>query len=286
MNAAVTFALLSLAAAGCLDVSFKRFSRKSRSRGIYVAFCGVSWTMLQLVYFVSQDIAITFDGITLGYGIVAGLVLALANLLLIESLTHLHVSMGSTIYRLNTIGVIILSVLVLGEPLGMLKVLGVMCGIFAVWVLYERPRGGDTVKGAVAFFWLAVAASALRAIFGVVAKDGLSAGADADAMLLLYAMAWIPCGLVYAWRREGQVRITASKLAYGAVSGLLLCLTANFIIAAMTTGDASVVVPIANLSFVVALLISTAMGMEALTLRKGGAIAVAGIAIFLLAQAA
>ncbi len=284
MNSAVTFALLSLVSAGCLDVSFKRFSRKSRSRGIYVAFCGIVWTALQLAYVSSQDIEIRLDAVTVGYGAAAGLVVAVANLLLIESLTHLNVSMGSTIYRLNTIGVIILSVLVLGEPLGALKVLGILCGIFAVWVLYEQPAAAVAVKGAVACFWLAVAASALRAIFGVTAKAGLTAGADANTMLLLYAVAWVPSGLAYAWWREGRVRITATKVAYGAVSGFLLYLTANFLIAAMAFGDVSVVAPIANLSFIVALLISAGMGMEQLTPRKGAAIAIAGVAIYLLAQ--
>ena len=46
---------------------------------------------------------------TVGYGLIAGPVLALANILLIESLAHLDVSLGSTIYSLNTIGFVVLS---------------------------------------------------------------------------------------------------------------------------------------------------------------------------------
>ena len=114
MTAAITFALLSLFSAGCLDVSFKRYSRKARSRGIYLAICGVTWTALQITYFVSQNVALIFNFVTLIYGLAAGIILALANLLLIESLTALNLSVGSTIYRLNTVAVVFLSLIIFG----------------------------------------------------------------------------------------------------------------------------------------------------------------------------
>ena len=108
MTLAITFALLSLVAAGCLDVSFKRYSRKGRSRGVYLAMCGLAWTGLQATYFVFQNVALVFDAVTLCYGAAAGIILALANLVLVGTLTHLNVSLGSTIYRLNTVAVVLL----------------------------------------------------------------------------------------------------------------------------------------------------------------------------------
>ncbi len=44
-----------------------------------------------------------------GYGLIAGPMLVLANILLIESVAHLDISLGSTIYKLNTIGFVVLS---------------------------------------------------------------------------------------------------------------------------------------------------------------------------------
>ncbi|MCP5093843.1 MAG: EamA/RhaT family transporter, partial [Gammaproteobacteria bacterium] len=111
MSTALSFALLSLTAAGFLDVSFKRYSRKERSRGVYVFGCGLVWTVLQLGLLAARDLAPAVDAVSVSYGIAAGVLVAAANLLLIESLKHLDVSLGSTIYRLNTIGVVVLSVL-------------------------------------------------------------------------------------------------------------------------------------------------------------------------------
>ena len=284
MTAAITFALLSLFSAGCLDVSFKRYSKKARSRGIYLAICGVTWTALQITYFVSQNVALIFNFVTLIYGLAAGIILALANLLLIESLTALNLSVGSTIYRLNTVAVVFLSLIILAEPMNALKSLGVIMAIAAVWMLHERADYQTLQSGLGVFIWMAIIASALRGIFAIIAKLGMAAGAHSDTALLIYAISWIPAGLIYAIWREDNIRVTTPKIAYGVISGTLLCMTANFIILAIARGDVSTVVPIANLSFVVAFCLSAAFGMELFTRRKAGALVSATAAIFLLAR--
>ena len=284
MTAAITFALLSFFSAGCLDVSFKRYSRKARSRGIYLAICGVTWTALQITYFCSQNVALIFDFVTLIYGLAAGIILALANLLLIESLTALNLSVGSTIYRLNTVAVVFLSLIILAEPMSALKSLGVIMAIAAVWMLHERAAYQTLQSGLGFFIWIAIIASALRGIFAIIAKLGMAAGAHSDTALLIYAISWIPTGLIYAIWREDNIRVTTPKIAYGVISGTLLCMTANFIILAIARGDVSTVVPIANLSFVVALCLSAAFGMELFTRRKAGTLVSATAAIFLLAR--
>ncbi len=55
-------------------------------------------------------------------------------------------------------------------------------------------------------------------------------------------------------------------------------------ILALERGDASVVVPIANLSFIVALALSVAMKMERVTINKVAATIYAGLSIFLLSR--
>ena len=284
MSTAITLALLSLAAAGVLDVSFKRYSRKARSRGTYLAICGAVWGVLQLGYYFAYDIGTSFDANTIWFGTSAGLCLAMANLTFIESLGHLNVSVGSTIYRLNTVGVVILSVLLLGEPIGIFKVLGLLVAIVAVWMLYDSPVGKEVYEKVTVFLWLAILASALRAVFGVVAKAGLNAGVNAETVLLIYAVSWIPAGLIYGILRERDIKLSRENIAYGTASGIILCLVANFIIGAMKLGDVSTVVPIANMSFIVALVISVILGMEKLTWRKSQAVFLAGVAIYFFAQ--
>ena len=114
---AIGYALLSLLFAGCLDVVYKRYALKQRSRGMFLAGTGVVWGLLQFITLKYSGQSIVLDPNTVKFGLTAGVLVTLSNLLLIESLTHLQVSLGSTIYRLNTIGVVILSFLFLGESL-------------------------------------------------------------------------------------------------------------------------------------------------------------------------
>lgn len=281
MPLGVIYALLSLLGAGVNDVVFKRYSRRERSRGMYICGIGVVWGALQLAAAQLRGTALAGDATTLGFGLLAGLLLTGSNILLLESLAHIDVSLGSTIYRLNTVGVVILSFLLLGEPLGLVRGLGILCGIAGVLLLYQRDTGYRTA-GAL-FFAAAVSASLLRAGYGVTTRAGILQLADPQAMLMIAAASWIVGGAAYAALRERRFRMTKKKALYSGVSGLLVFLIANFLMLAVKHGQASIVIPIANLSFVVAVALSVALKMEALTLRKSAALLCAAGSILLLA---
>lgn len=286
MSAAVGFALLSLACAGLSDVVFKRYSRLDRSRGIYVMGIGTVWTLMQSAIVVGAGQGLRMDAQTLAFGLAAGMLVALSNTLLIESLTHVDVSLGSTIYRLNTIAVVVLAVFLLDEPLTAIKLAGVLLGVGAIVLLFERDHAHAEARSLyMLFFGLVIAASLLRACFGILSKFAALRGVDLQAMLLVNAPVWILVGAIYAWRRRERIQVNAATLEYAVISGALICGVANFLMLAVARGEASIVVPIANMSFLVALLLSAAFGMERLTGRKLVAVALAIAAIAVLAMA-
>ena len=286
LSAAVAFALLSLACAGVTDVVFKRFSQANQSRGLYVLGIGLTWTIIQSAILLATGNGLRLDAQTVAFGLVAGLLVAISNTLLIESLTHIDVGLGSTIYRLNTIAVVVMAVLLLDEPLTGLKLTGVLLGMGAVILLFERHHEHAEARNAfLLFFGLVLLASLLRACFGILSKVAVLRGVDLKAMLVVNAPVWIAVGAIYAWWRHEGMRVTESTLKYAVVSGALICGVANFLMLAVERGQASVVVPIANMSFLVALLISAALGMERLTPRKLTAVALTVAAIAVLTQA-
>ena len=91
--------------------------------------------------------------------------------------------------------------------------------------------------------------------------------------------------MLYAWLRERRVRVTLPKLGYSALSGTLVFLVVNTLVLGLTVGDASTVIPIANLSFVVVLVVSVALRAELLTGRKVLALALAGACIWMMSRA-
>jgi len=285
MKAGITFALMSLVIAGLNDVVFKRYSLKDRSRGMYIFGIGVIWTLLQAGHTVMSDTPLQWSPATIGFGLAAGILLTLSNILLLESFTHIAVSFGSTIYRLNTIGVVLLSTSILGENLPLFKIVGILLGLAAVSLLYHRDTGHTHDRTFILFAGLAVIASLLRACYGVVSKAGLTQHADGGAMLLLIALCWIIGGAFYAKLREKRIRFTGKKMVYSLISGVLVFLIVNFLMLALKHEEASIVIPIANMSFIVALLVSTVLKMEKLTARKLFALGCAAVAIVLLAKA-
>lgn len=289
MSRAILFALLSLFFAGLLDVVYKRYSRKNRSRGTYVFGIGVVWCALQTAALAFGDETLVVDATSIKYGLFAGLCLTLSNLLLLESLTHINISLGSTVYRLNTIGVVVMAALFLGETLGGMKLAGVGLGLIAVGLLY-RPDPGAVAQEShgqfLPFFLMAVAASLFRAGYGVITRGGILQQADPQVMLLLCALCWVVGGALYARLREGRFRLTAKKINYALVSGVLVFLVVDFLMLAVKYGEASIVIPIANMSFVMAMLVSVALRYEPFSIRKGAAMVVACLAIAVLAVAA
>jgi drug/metabolite transporter (DMT)-like permease len=289
LSRAILFALLSLFSAGLLDVVYKRYSRKERSRGVYVFGIGVVWCVLQATGVAIGDEALLIDVTSIKYGLFAGLCLTLSNLLLLESLTHINISLGSTIYRLNTIGVIVMAFLFLGEALGAVKLLGVCLGLLAVGLLYHPDSNKVTHENqgqSLPFFLMAIAASFFRAGYGVITRGGILNQADPQTMLLLCALSWVVGGAFYARLREGRFRLTLKKVGYSLVSGVLVFLVVDFLMLAVKYGEASIVIPVANMSFVMAMILSVVLRYESFNLRKGAAMVVACLAIAALTVAA
>ena len=284
MTLGVYFALLSMFFAGINDVVFKKYSSKERSRGMYVLGIGVTWSILQLFYMQIENVPFNVENNVITYGLIAGILLVVSNIFLIEGLTHIDVSLGSTLYRLNTIGVVILSFLILGESTGVLKLVGILFGVVSVLFMYRGSRTTKPFGSVIVFFWLVVCASLFRAIYGVVSKAGLSANVEPQSFLLLAAFCWVAGGAFYAIFVEKRFIVTKKKIIYSLLSGFLVFCIVNFLMLGLDNEQASIVIPIANMSFVVAFIISLILKVEELNFRKTIATCLAIVSIFLLSN--
>ncbi len=285
MNPAVGFAVLSLLFAGLNDVVFKIYSQKKHSRGMNVLGIGVVWSILQAATYILRGTPVVWDWVSISYGLGAGVFLTLSNLLLLESLTYINVGLGSTVYRLNTIILVLFSFWLLNEPMGPIKIIGILCGIIAVVLLYRPDPGFSPDRSVFLIFGcIAIIASCLRGGYGVISKAGLLHQANADTMLLVISLNWIIGGGIYAYWREKTMRLTATITGYSILSGILVFLIVNTLMLALKNGQASVVIPIANMSFIVSLAISVLMRFEPMTFHKGMAVVCAGLSIILLAR--
>ena len=277
-------ALLCLVASGLLDLVFKLYATQPRSRGMLVFGTGCVWFGLQYAYINYTNAALTFEQATILFGLLAAVFVTLSNILLLECLGQLPISMASTIYRLNTIPLVILAFFFLAEEMNSVKLTGIAAGLITVLLLYQ-PNHSNTEqseKGFVLFVVLIIAASCIRALYGIVTKAGVSNGGDANTMMLLAAIGWCIGGLAYAYFREKRVQLTSDKLVFIPIAGFLVFSIVWLLTTSLTLGEASVVVPLANMGFVAAFIFSVILQLEKLTYKKILAIGSAVIAIALL----
>lgn len=274
-GSAITLALFSLFFNGCNDTVFKKYSLKSRSRGMMIAGSGAVWTLWQCLYLLNTGGGISSDSATVFFGLTAGLILVLANIILLESLTHLQISLCITIYRLNTIGVVLLSYVFLYEDLGTLKLVAIGLGVLSVLLLYDPAESRNDQNPYLIFLLLMIIASSLRAGYGVLSKYAIGQGASILDMIPYTSTCWVIGGLLYALIIEKRLRLTGKKCLYMLISGTLIFLTVTCLMQAISLSQASIIIPIANCSFIVALCFSVLLKLEQMNRIKFMAIVAA-----------
>lgn len=285
MSAGVGYALLSLIAAGVLDVVYGRFAGAGRSAGPYLIATGAVITCGQALAVTIAGVTWSWDANAARWGLLAGVIVLIANAMLLKSLDGINVSLGSTIYRLNTIAVVVFAFVFLGESATATKFAGVALGVTAVVLLYHRGGRGGNDRLLLLSVVIVICAALLRAVFGIVSKVGLAAGAEPFQFLLYIGAGWTLAAVVWSLAWRAPMKAGPGLAAYAMSSGSLICLVATFLLLGLRTGEASVVIPIANMSFVVALTLSAATGMERLGRRKLFAVACAAAAVALLTGA-
>ena len=287
MASAATLAFLCLLASGLLDLVFKFYANRQRSRGMLIFGVGCVWILLQSLYIGYSEADLQFNDATLSYGIIAAFFVTASNILLLEGLGQMPISMGSTIYRLNTIPLVIMAFFFLGEDISLIKGLGIGSGLLTVILLYKPDQKLLNQSNRFGLFLtLIIVASCVRALYGVVTKAGISNGGDANSMMLFAAIGWCLGGLLYARFREHRVVLTADKLRFIPVAGILVFAIVWLLTTALTMGDASVIIPVTNMGFVAAFVFSVVLKLERMTPRKLMAISTAVISVVLLTYVA
>lgn len=285
MNAsASSLALMCLVTSGLLDLVFKLYTARRQSIGLLIFGTGCVWLLLHSTLLYTTRIPFSVSPATWQFGLLAALAVTVSNIVLLECLRRMPISSASTIYRLNTIPLVMMAVAFLGEQLSPLRGAGILAGLVTVLLLYRSTDNKHTAVGL--YTALIIIAACVRALYGLFTKAGIANGADANTMMLLAACGWIVGGLCYARFREGTLRICAVAAGFMLIAGTLVFGVVWLLTTALTLGDASMVIPIANMGFVAAFGFSLLWRLEALTLRKTLAVLSAITSVALLTSAA
>jgi len=269
LSISILFAVSSMFSAGLNDLLFKRYVLKDRPKGMYIALIGLVWSCFYLVLCTLTG-GLHFDSDTLLYGFISGGVLLTANIFLLEGFKGIDASVGSTIYRLNFMVVIVLAPIFLAEQLALWKVVGLMFAVASVFLMSWSQGSNQGTKSQTVsrFIILAIMASIFRGLMGFFYKVGAMHGVDYNSFLLINALFWLFGGPIYSIISEKNLGVNRIVIVYGIVSGLLCVGIASFLLLSVKYGEAIVAVPIAQLSFVVTMVLSVVLLKEQVTPYK------------------
>lgn len=276
---AIFWALSCMVLAALNDLVFKFYARKPRSQGYFVSIVGGVW-MITGMFFVRQ-----FDvdwRATLIWGTISGIFSVGGNLLMLDAMRSLDAGVCSTIYRLNLVPVTVGAALLLGENISLQQYAGIICACAAVAAFLPRERSGKIVKAA---FIMMIIASLMRAGMGLSYRYGFLHGADENWVVVVNSLFWIFGGLFYGKiRKTGNSEENNSKKLWGyaLLSGVLVAGIVLTMAQSLVYGDASVVLPIAQMSFLVTGILGVILLKEKITVMKVIALLLGVAAVLLL----
>jgi drug/metabolite transporter (DMT)-like permease len=216
------------------------------------------------------------------WGALAGLFLLIAVVNFIRSLAGGAVSTNAPIFRLNFTITAVLAIAVLGEPLSAAKLAALIAALAAVWLLLAEP-GSLRARPPIRSLASVLIATGAMGVGNFLYKVGLGQGALPETMIA--AQAWTFCSLatLFYWMHERRFRLTAGAWRYSTPAAIVLIAGFILLLHGLARGYASVLVPVAQMGFVITALLGAVMFRERLDARKKTGLAVAVLALALFA---
>jgi uncharacterized membrane protein len=203
-----------------------------------------------------------------------------------RSLAAGAVSVNASIFRMNFIVTVFLVIVFLGEPLTSLKLAGLALALLATWLLVGA--GGSAGRAPEAERRRSLIQVALATLtFGAsnfFHTVGLRHGALPETLVVAQAAVFMPLASAVVYAADRKLRPPPAAFKYSVAAALLLLSATILLLRGVAAGQASVLVPIAQMGFIVAALLGFFVLREPITTRKAIGLALALAALAVLAQ--
>lgn len=283
---AIVYALCCLACAAVNDFLFKLFSSADKSSGKDNKSCGafvsiVGWVMV-IAYCVFRHPHAGNLQMTLTWGCISGALSLISNVLVIEAMRYQAAGVCSTIFRLNMVLIVIGASFFFGEPITAPLICGIICAFCAILCFIPRGASSGGNKAMLGFV-LSVIACILRAGMALSFKYGFSHGADENGVSMITALFWAIGGILIMLVQERRLRQpTAGEWKISLTSGVFVTAIIIFMARMNMYGNASIVNPIAQMSFLGTFALSCIFLKEKVDMKKALALALGCCGVALL----
>lgn len=280
MNEAFLEALLALVCYGVSDFVYKQAAAGKIRADHFIMVQAWLYCPSIIVYTVLTHKFVPVPAAL--WGSLAGFATFIGLYYFSRSLAVGAVSTNASIFRMNFIVTAFLAIAVLGEPLTLRKTTGLVLALAATRLLIEKEQsaGGSGALRTRSLVQIGVATLAFGAanFFHTV---GLRHGAVPETLVMAQAAVFMPLASIVVFLKDGRLAPPPRTLRFSAPAAILQLVATVMLVRAIALGQASVLVPIAQMGLVVAAVLGIAVLGERATFRKmsGLALAVAALAV-------
>ncbi len=283
MSQALILALAAMLCSGIGDFIYKRGAEAGIPAHRFLMV--QTWTFAPTVFLYGLATSTLALNAAVLWACVAGLFAFTGFYNFARSLHAGRISINAPIFRLNFVVTVLLAVVFLGESLTLRKVAGIASGAVAVWNLMMMPPAGGPPEHRATLRSLAQMGVATTAI-GVVNfiyKIGIMAGATPSSLLTAQACVVAALALGLATITDGAVRVQRTAWRHAGSAGIVLALAFIGLTEGLARGQATVVVPIVQMGFVVTAVLGIVVMKEPFSRRRAVGLAAAAGTILLFA---
>ena len=268
MNQPIVYAIVAMVCYGLSDFIYKQAATAGIRADHFLMAQGWFFCPLVILYALATH-TLVLDLAAL-WGSLAGAFIFIGFYYFIRSLAVGPVSTNASIFRLNFIVTVVLVVALLGEPLTLGKIAGLVLALLATWLLLgSRVSVNHAPDDARTHSLVQVAVATLA--FGAsnfFHTIGLRHGAVPETLAVAQAVLFTPLATVVVYFADRKLRPPPVTFKYSAAAAIVLLGATIFLLRSVAGGQASILVPIAQMGFVVAALLGIFILREHVTVRK------------------
>jgi drug/metabolite transporter (DMT)-like permease len=283
MTQPIVYAVVAMACYGVSDFIYKQAAAAGIRADHFLMAQAWCFFPLVVLYALATH-TLVLDPAAL-WGSLAGAFIFIGFYYFIRSLATGSVSTNASIFRLNFIVTAFLAIALLGEPLSPSKIAGLALALLATWLLlgdgaatHRLPN--DVRRRSLAEVAVATLAFGASNFFHTV---GLRHGAVPETLAVAQAALFMPLATIVVYFVDRKVLLPRATFKYSAAAAIVLLGATIFLLRSVAGGQASVLVPITQMGFIVAALLGIFALGERVTVRKAIGLASALAALGVLA---
>ena len=224
-----------------------------------------SWLMVFVVG--SQNQLTTLSLKNLLFLVLSGLATGASWLCYFHALQIGNINKVVPVDKFSTVLTIILAFILLGEPVSIYKLMGIVGIGVGTWLMIQKKETTEPKKEGKGWLFYALLSAVFASLTSILGKVGIT-GVDSNLgtairTIVVLLMAWV---VVFVTKKQNDVKyLDRKELRYIVLSGFATGASWLCYYRALQTGPASLIVPIDKLSIVVSIIFSYIVFKEKLS---------------------